>query len=282
MAATGASARIVVMGVLNTTPDSFSDGGQYLAKEAAAERVDQLLTEGAEIIDIGGESTWPGAEKVPAEEQIRRVGPALDHALTRDAIVSIDTTLPEVASYALERGAQIINDVSCLAEDELAEVAARHSAKLIIMHSRGDMSKMPGFSAYPQDGYQDVVLDVATEWKAARVRAVARGVPSADCWFDPGIGFAKNARHSFELLSRLDELAELGTLVVGPSRKSFIAALDGAAPSQRLGGTVAACLEAAARGARVLRVHDVLAIRQALGVRHAIAHGTMEEESLRA
>ena len=265
------------MGVLNATPDSFSDAGEFLGK-AATERVDQLLAEGADIIDIGGESTRPGAKSVPAAEQIRRVGAALTHAVARGAVVSIDTADPAVAEFALGAGAQIVNDVSCLAEPRLAEIAARYGATLILMHSRGPMQFMPGFSQYPADGYGDIVPEVAEEWRRARESAVQRGVEPRNVWFDPGIGFAKNATQSFELLSRLGEFAELGAvLVVGPSRKSFISSLDGSAPSERLGGTVAACLEAAARGAQVLRVHDVLAVRQALGVRRVIDQGTMEK-----
>jgi dihydropteroate synthase len=166
-----------------------------------------------------------------------------------------------------------------LAEPKLASVVARHQATLVIMHSRGPMSEMAGFSNYPQDGYADVVQDVAAEWLHARDIAVKAGVDPGRVWFDPGIGFAKNATQSYALLSRLDEFQRLqAVIVVGPSRKSFIAALDGAPPAQRLGGTVAACLEAAARGAQVLRVHDVRAVRQALDVRRAIDQGTMEDK----
>lgn len=279
LAANGASDRIALMGVLNATPDSFSDGGVYASPNAAAERVQQILDQGADIIDIGGESTRPGAESVPAREQIRRVSAALGYSVGQGAVVSIDTTSPEVADFALGQGAQIVNDVSCLADPELADVVARRQATLIIMHSRGPMSQMAGFSEYPEDGYADVVRDVADEWRKARDIAIKRGVDPRRVWFDPGIGFAKNATQSVALLSRLDEFQELQAVtVVGPSRKSFIAALDGAPPAERLGGTIAACLGAAARGAQVLRVHDVLAIRQALDVRRAIDQGTMEDK----
>ena len=259
-----------LMGVLNTTPDSFYDGGRYDQVAAGIARVDALLEEGADIIDIGGESTRPGAEPVAAAEQLRRITPALEHAVARGACVSVDTTLPEVAAKALALGAEIVNDVSCLADPELARVAAHAGAPLIVMHSRGPMSNMAGFSQYPKDGYGDVVVDVLREWRAARDRALAVGMTEAHVWLDPGLGFAKNAEQSLTLLTRLSELSHGTPLVVGPSRKSFIAALDGAPPEERLGGTIAACLAAVARGASVLRVHDVSAVRQALGMSRAL------------
>ncbi len=255
------------MGVLNVTPDSFFDGGRYVEAEAARQRIDRLLAEGAAIIDIGAESSRPGATVIPAPAQIDRLSAALEYALGRGAMISIDTTSPEVADHALRMGARFVNDVSCLADAELADVAARHGATLVLMHARGSLGTMKGFSDYPDGGYGDVVGDVLREWRAARDRATARGVARTDVWLDPGIGFAKNARQSFELLGRLGELASEGVpVVVGPSRKSFIAAVDGAAADERLGGTIAACLLAAERGARVLRVHDVRAVGQALGV----------------
>lgn len=259
-----------LMGVLNATPDSFYDGGSYFDTRAACARVDRMLEEGADVIDVGGESTRPGSTPVSATEQIRRVEPVIEHAVRRGALVSIDTTSPVVAERALAQGARIVNDVSCLADTELAAVAARAGATLIVMHSREPMSTLQGFSSYPDAAYDDVVLDVLAEWRSARDRALAAGVPRADVWLDPGIGFAKNAKHSLELLRRTAELGHEGVpLVVGPSRKSFISAVDDAPPAERLGGTIAACLHAAAQGASVLRVHDVRAVRQALAVARA-------------
>lgn len=256
------------MGVLNVTPDSFFDGGRFLDPNRAAARVRELVAEGATLVDIGGESTRPGSEPVPAEVQIERIEGAVRAALaTENAWVSIDTTSPIVADRMLELGAHVINDVSCLREPELGAVVARHGAALILMHSRGPMSEMKGYSQYPDDAYHDVVTDVLVDWRAARDRAVALGVPRERIWLDPGLGFAKNARQSFELLARTAELAREGaTVVVGPSRKSFIAAADPAPAEERLGGTVAACLFAARAGAAVLRVHDVRAVKQALAV----------------
>lgn len=270
---------VVLMGVLNTTPDSFFDGGRYTDEAAARAQVDRLVEEGADIIDIGAESSRPGATPVPPAEQIARMSAALEHALARELVVSVDTTSPEVADHALSRGARLVNDVSCLANPELAAVTARHDGTLVIMHCRGSMQEQPGFSVYPDDGYVDVVSEVRAELRDARSRAAAAGLAPEHVWLDPGLGFKKNARQSFELLSRLAELGRDGApLVVGPSRKSFLASVDGAPPAERLGGTIAACLLAAERGAAVLRVHDVRAVRQALGVvRLARASGPVLE-----
>jgi dihydropteroate synthase len=232
-----------LMGVVNATPDSFFDGGRYAEAERAIAHVDALLDAGATIIDVGGESTRPGSHAVPAAEQIRRVGPALAHAVRSGVLVSIDTTSPEVADFALRQGAKIVNDVSCLGNEELGSVVARHGGALVLTHSRGPMTAMPGFSEWPDDGYRDVVAEVRSEWEAARDRACRQGVRPELVWLDPGFGFSKNARHSFELLRRLDELSAEGT--------------------------IAACLVAVDRGAHVLRVHDVKEVRQALAVRQA-------------
>lgn len=253
------------MGILNVTPDSFFDGGRHSGASASCARVDALLAEGADLIDIGGESTRPGAPAVPPALQIERIEPALRHAVARGATVSVDTASPEVAAHALQLGAQIINDVSCLANPALARVAAAHQATLILMHSRGSMTDMPGFSQYPEDGYGDVVEDVRREWRQGRDRALAAGIPRDKIWFDPGLGFNKNAKQSLALLARLDEFSSEGVpIVVGASRKSFIANVDGSSPADRLGGSIAACLLATKLGVSVLRVHDVQITRQAL------------------
>jgi dihydropteroate synthase len=261
----------VVMAVLNVTPDSFYDGGSY-ADGRAMDRVAELIEEGADIIDIGGESTRPGACSVAAAEQIRRIEPAVRSAV-RDGrvLVSVDTASPKVAARMLDLGAHIVNDVSCLADLELARVAARHRAALVLMHSRGSMDQMEGFSLYPEAGYDDVVADVRREWCTARDRAVGAGMSSGDIWFDPGFGFNKSARHSLELLRRFDEFHSLSAWkVTGPSRKSFIGSVDGSPPEGRLGGTIAACLLGVQRGANVVRVHDVRPVRQALALARAV------------
>jgi dihydropteroate synthase len=273
-----------LMGVVNVTPDSFYDGGRFADSAAARERVDALVRDGATILDIGGESTRPGSTRVQAAEQLERITPCLEYAATLDGVlVSVDTADPRVAETALGLGAQIVNDVSCLANVELAEIAARHQAVLVVMHSRGPMSEMRGFSEYPERGYDDVVEDVRREWLRARERAIRAGMPESQIWFDPGIGFNKSARHSFELLSRLSEFRSLGVpIVVGASRKSFLSAADPAPPERRLGGTVAACLSAVARGAHVLRVHDVHDVQQALLVSREIARSSGSREAAHA
>ena len=254
------------------TPDSFSDGGLYDTPQAALDQIDRLVAAGADIIDIGGESTRPGAPTVPTAEQLRRIEPALRYAIDKtDCIVSVDTTRADVANRVLEWGADVINDISCLSEPELASAVAKHSASLVIMHSRGAMSEMKGYSTWPDDDYQDIVRDVLRDWTPARDRAIEAGVASHEIYFDPGLGFSKNAKQSIEAMARLDEFAkENAPILVGPSRKSFIGAVDGSAPSDRLGGTIAACLECVRRGATILRVHDVQPVRQALLLARAL------------
>ena len=260
-----------LMGIVNVTPNSFYDGGRYETPGAAREHVVRLLAEGADILDIGGESSKPGAPSISAEEQIERIGVALACAQAEGALISIDTASPAVADFALARGAHIINDVTCLGEPELADVVARHDAFLIVSHARGHQSKMPGFSEWRDDDYADVVSEVRAELERARDTAVSRGVRREQVWFDPGLGFSKNARQSLELLSRVGELGHGGTpLVVGTGRKSFIRALDDSAPGDRLGGTIAASVWASRLGAQVVRVHDVRAVRQALLVEAAL------------
>jgi dihydropteroate synthase len=262
----------LLMGIVNVTPNSFFDGGRYEAPEAARSRVDALLRAGADILDIGAESTKPGAPPIAASEQIARVGSALAWAVERGALVSIDTASPEVADYALGQGAAIVNDVSCLGKPELADVVARHSAALVISHSRAPQSEMQGFSQWPDDAYADVVSEVLAELEHARSVALARGVRDDDVLFDPGIGFSKNARHSLTLLARMPELVAHGVpLVIGTGRKSFIGSLDGSRPEERLGGTIASSLFAAQHGAQILRVHDVAELRQALLVARALS-----------
>ena len=267
---------VILMGVVNRTPDSFSDGGEHLDERAALTRVEAMIAEGASIIDIGAESTRPGSKPISDAEQIARLGGAVRDAADRGAIVSIDTTSPAVAERALRDGATIVNSVSLDVAAELGELAARSGASLVLMHSRGSMTEMAGFSAYPEDAYGDVVADVAREWSAAADRAIGAGLPRADLVLDPGLGFFKSARHSLEIVARLDELVRLGfPVLVGASRKSFVArAAAGIGPvpppAQRLGGSLAAALACAERGAAIVRVHDVAETRQALAVAAAV------------
>ncbi len=265
------------MGVCNRTPDSFSDGALCLDDAAADEHVRRLVAEGAQIIDIGAESTRPGAEPVEASEQIRRIGLSIRNARALGVLVSIDTTSPAVAAWALEEGASIVNTVSLDPAKELGQLAANAGASLVLTHARGSMTAMQGFSVYDDAAYGDVVADVAREWTVAADRALAAGLPPEDLVLDPGLGFTKNAHQSIELCRRLGELCALGfPVLVGPSRKSFlarIAAGEGAplaAPTERIGGTIAAVLACVRRGAAIVRVHDVAAIVQALAIASAI------------
>lgn len=259
-----------LLGIVNVTPNSFYDGGQYFEPNAAHARVDELLEQGADLLDIGAESTRPGAPSVPAEEQWRRTAPVLEYAVRRGARVSIDTTSAEVAERALDAGARIVNDVSCLTDRRLARVVAERSATLLLMHSRGSMTPVAGFSSYPEHGYGDVVAEVRAEWETARDAALEEGVAPENVWFDPGLGFHKNAAQSAELLRRFSEFASLGALLtIGASRKSFIGALDDSSPGDRLPGSLIAALCAVDSGAKLLRVHDVRAHRQALLARAA-------------
>jgi dihydropteroate synthase len=259
------------MGVLNLTPDSFSDGGQFTDEAAAERQVRRLLAEGADVIDIGAESSKPGALPVPATEQLRRIGRSVERARALGAVVSVDTTSPEVARVVLSRGAELINDVSCLRDPELARATAAAGGTLVLNHSRSPMAEMRGFSEWPDDDYADIVTDVALDWERARAVALTMGLRSNRILFDPGLGFSKNARHCFELLRRLGEFRSLNApILVGPGRKSFIAAVDPSPPDQRLGGTIAASLLAVMRGAEVVRVHDLAPVKQALAVLRAI------------
>lgn len=265
------------MGVCNVTPDSFSDGGRYLGAEDARARVDELLAEGADLVDVGGESTRPGASPVPAREQLARVLDVVRYAAERDACVTIDTASAEVAAACLDAGACAVNDVSCLRDPELARVAAANGAGFVLMHSRGTQQEMRGFSAYPDHAYGDVVEDVLREWEDAAARAAEAGLPRDALVMDPGLGFAKNARHSGELLRRMAELVSRldVPVAIGASRKSFLAAGGPpTAPAERIGASIAAALHAHDSGAAVVRVHDVRATAQAIDLAHRLAGRT--------
>jgi dihydropteroate synthase len=264
------------MGVCNVTPDSFSDGGRYMGSKAARARVDELMAEGADIVDVGGESTRPGAAPVPPAEQLARVLEVVRYAAGLGACVSIDTASPAVAAACLDAGACLVNDVSCLRDDDLARVTAASGAALLLMHARGTQEAMRGFSAYPDDAYGDVVEDVLKEWGAAAERASGAGLARDALLMDPGLGFAKNARHSFELLRRTAELVQRldVPVAVGASRKSFLTRADRDAPSsERIGASIAAALHAAAAGAALVRVHDARPTRQAVDLARQLGRG---------
>lgn len=254
------------MGILNVTPDSFSDGGRYSHLDRALEHAHRMVADGASILDIGGESTRPGATPVSAEEELDRVLPVIEAlAGQTSARLSIDTYKPEVAEPCLRAGATMINDVTGLRDGRMAPLAAAHGAALVIMHMRGTPATMAGESSY-----QDVVAEVKDF--LARQAAAARAIGVEEIILDPGIGFAKTAAHSFELLRRLPELAQLGyPVLIGPSRKSFLSTLPGmAAPQDRLEGTLAASVIGSLHGASIVRVHDVQPCRKALAVADAV------------
>jgi len=255
------------MGVVNVTPDSFSDGGLYLDRDAAVAHGLELAGAGAEILDVGGESTRPGAEPVGEAEELARVVPVVGELAARGFRVSVDTSKAAVAEAALDAGAAIVNDVTALRGDpEMASLCAKRGATVVLMHMLGEPRTM-------QDDprYDDVVDDVKA-FLAERLRAaVAAGIDEERVWLDPGVGFGKTGAHNMELLRRLGELRQLGRpLVVGTSRKSFIGRVDGSPAGERLGGTIASSVLAAVEGAEVLRVHDVAELRQALAVAAAI------------
>lgn len=262
------------MGVCNVTPDSFSDGGRHFTPEDAFARVDALIAQGADILDIGGESTRPGAKPVPARDQLARVLSVVEYA-AKKAVVSIDTTLPEVAHACLDAGAVCVNDVSNLREPSMADVAFGAGAALILSHARVPQEDMRGPGDVPQTEYDDVVPEVLADFFAARNKACARGVPRDAIVMDPGLGFSKTARHSMELLRRTSELVHgaEALVLVGASRKSFLTLIDrSAGPDQRLGASLMAAEFAARSGAAIVRVHDVRETRQVLDL--AVVLGT--------
>ena len=254
-----------LMGVVNVTPDSFSDGGLFLDPEAAIAHGVELAEAGAEILDVGGESTRPGAEPVGVEEELGRVVPVIQGL--QGSRISVDTSKAAVAAAALDAGAEIVNDVTALRGDpEMAGLCAERDATVVLMHMLGEPRTMQR-----DPRYGDVVADVKAFLAERLEAAVAAGIAEDRVWLDPGIGFGKTGAHNMELLRRLGELRELGrSLVIGTSRKSFIGRLDGSPADQRLGGTIASSVLAAAEGADVLRVHDVAEMRQALAVAAAI------------
>ena len=266
--------RPVVVGILNVTPDSFSDGGRFVSTDAALSHTAEMLESGADVIDVGGESTRPqGARPVPADEEQRRVVPVVEAILARfpGAIVSVDTVKGVVAEAALEAGAHVINDVSGLRLDRrMGAICAGAGAGVVLMHSRGDVSEM---ATYTHARYgADVVQEVAVELRERVADAWAAGLRSPSIVLDPGVGFAKRSEHSLAVLRGLPLLAQLGfPLLVGVSRKRFIAELTGEDdPAARVSGTTGANVAALAGGARLFRVHDVRAARQALDVAWAI------------
>jgi dihydropteroate synthase len=248
--------RTLVMGIVNVTPDSFADGGVRLDPARAVDDALQMVADGADLLDIGAESTRPGASPLPIDEELDRLLPVLEGLREKvDVALSVDTYKAVVAAAALDRGAELINDVSALRFDPgLARVVAERGAALVLMHSRGRSADM-----YALARYDDVAGDVARELEQRLAAALGAGIPRERILLDPGIGFAKRAEHSYAVLAGLGRLAVLGRpLLVGPSRKSFVAEpLGGAPPDRREWGTAAAVAASVLAGAHVVRVHGV-------------------------
>ena len=252
------------MGIVNVTPDSFSDGGLFLDADAAVEHGLRLAGEGAAILDVGGESTRPGAEPVSAAAETERVLPVVERLAAAGHRVSIDTSKLEVARAALDAGAELVNDVAAFRfAPELAGLVAERGAACCLMHMRGEPRTMQ-----EDPRYADVVADVKAFLEERLAFAVAEGVEEERIWLDPGFGFGKTLEHNLELLRRLGEIVALGRpVVVGTSRKSFLGRLAGGRPeSERLPGTIATNVLALERGAAVFRVHDVAPVAEALAV----------------
>jgi dihydropteroate synthase len=258
-----AKPRTLVMGVLNVTPDSFSDGGHFLAPENALAQARRMIDEGADVIDVGAESTRPygGAERISIEEERNRLAPVLEEVVALGIPVSIDTMKAEVAAWALDRGAAIVNDVWGLQRDEdMAGLVAARNVPVIVMHNRDKA-----------DPAVDIMNDISTFFATSLSIAAGAGIDPDNIVLDPGIGFGKTPEQSIAVLARLGELAVFGRpLLVGASRKRFISSVVASEPRQRLGGSIAAHLLAAQGGARVIRAHDVAETVQALRVSEAI------------
>jgi dihydropteroate synthase len=274
--------RTLVMGVLNVTPDSFSDGGLFNDPDDAIRHAERMVGEGADILDIGGESTRPGSSRVSCEEQIGRVVPIIESLAKRIPIpISIDTTDADVAHAALEAGAEIINDISALRFDaRLVNEVARARAGLILMHSRGTHVTMHSLPAVP-----DIVNDVIQGLKSSIDEAESYGCERATIAVDPGIGFSKTLEQNLELLARLEVFTAVFhdlPLVIGTSRKSFIGRLlDDAPPAERLHGTMATVTAAVLHGAHIVRVHDVRAAVETVNIADAIIAASRQATGMR-
>jgi dihydropteroate synthase len=263
------STRVAVMGVLNVTPDSFSDGGRFIDPDGAVRQAEALLEEGADLIDVGGESTRPGAAPVGAEEERSRVVPVIERLRARrpEARISIDTRKIPVAAAALDAGADLLNDVSALEDPGMARLASGREVPVALMHMRGEPRTMQRDTRYG-----DLLGDVLAFLAERADRARNAGIPDDKILVDPGIGFGKSAHGNEEILRQLGSLRTLGLpILVGASRKSFVGLRTGVSePERRMSGSVAAAVAAALRGARVVRAHDVRATRDALAMADAV------------
>lgn len=260
--------RSVVMGILNVTPDSFSDGGEFFDPSAAVTQAQKMIADGADIIDIGAESTRPGSRRISEDEQIDRLRNILPAVANMETLISIDTTSSKVAGFALDAGAAIINDISAGRDDpEILTLTAKRNVPIILMHMLGQPKTMQD-----QPHYDNVVTEVR-DFLAGRIAAAeSAGIPREHCIVDPGIGFGKLLKHNLALLAGVKTLLELDCpVLIGPSRKRFIGKLTGTTdPHERISGTVASCIETLRQGATIFRVHDVAELVSAIKVAQAI------------
>jgi len=252
------------MAILNCTPDSFFDGGRYVNTEAALRHAETLLDGGADILDVGGESTRPGAEQVATGEEIERVVPVILEVRRRraDSVISVDTSKRKVAEAALDAGADFVNDVSAASDDGILQLVAEYGAGIALMHRRGDPTTMQ-----TDTSYDDVVAEVYDYLRDRAALALRAGIPKHLVWLDPGVGFGKDVEGNLKILAALPDLAKLGhPVLVGPSRKSFVGHLTGAPVNDRLPGSLAALIPALGIERAVVRVHDPAAVVQFLEV----------------
>lgn len=258
------------MGILNVTPDSFSDGGLYSSTSEAVDAGLRMVDEGADLIDVGGESTRPGAEPVPLEEELRRTIAVVEGLTSRGVVVSIDTSKPEVALQALLAGASVVNDITGLSSPEMVSVCAAGQCIVCVMHMQGEPRTMQ-----ENPIYEDVTSEVRDSLSQRAADLAVLGIESGRIWLDPGIGFGKTADHNIKLIANLDEIVAFGyPVLVGVSRKGFIGRISGLGAvlpvEERLPGTIAAQAMAQQRGARIIRAHDVNESRQAIEITAAI------------
>ncbi|MEW6557786.1 MAG: dihydropteroate synthase [Elusimicrobiota bacterium] len=261
---------VKIVGILNVTPDSFSDGGKFFKTNDAVKQAEKLIEEGADIIDIGGESTRPGSKPVPIEEEIKRVVPVIKEIKKKipGIPVSVDTYKPEVALKAIDEGCEIVNDIYGMRwqDGEMASIVAKNNVKVVIMHMQGTPQTM---QTNPQ--YKNVISDIKQFFSLQIKFAESKGIKKEKIIIDPGIGFGKTLQHNLQILKKLNQFKELNQpIMVGPSRKSFIGTLLNVDVSQRLEGTIASVLISVINGADYLRVHDVLSVKRAITVLEAI------------
>ena len=263
--------RTIIMGILNVTPDSFSDGGFFYSQKNAADRALQMIDEGADIIDIGGESSRPGAESVDAKIELERVIPIIEKLVKKtNTPISIDTTKAKVAKHALASGAEIVNDISALnCDKKMAKTVSDAGAAVILMHMRGNPQSMQKNNLV----YDDLMGEIISYLKTSSEKAISAGIGKNCLVIDPGIGFGKTAEDNYKIIKNLSELKELGIpIMIGPSRKSFIGKVIGGEPHERIEGTAATVAAAIINGSQIVRVHDVRAMKKICAVADAIIH----------